>query len=111
MKVCCLPSMCCAKGVRCVCACVLLQPVVTVLRRTCLQLTAPKAGENVSLLVAVRVRPVLKSEQPKNRDAQPKKDILRVIDKRMVLVMDPEDPEDKDYLDQVQNRSKVGIEC
>lgn len=73
-----------------------------------MQLTAPKAGENVSLLVAVRVRPVLKSEQPKNKDAQPKKDILRVIDKRMVLVMDPEDPEEKDYLDQVQNRSKVG---
>ena len=60
--------------------------------------------------MAVRVRPVLKSEQPKTRDAQPKKDILRVIDKRMVLVMDPEDPEEKDYLDQVQNRSKVGIQ-
>lgn len=73
-----------------------------------LQLTAPKAGENVSLLVAVRVRPVLKSEQLKNKDAQTK-DILRVIDKRMVLVMDPEEPEEKDYLDQVQNRSKVGI--
>jgi hypothetical protein len=69
-----------------------------------LQLTAPKAGENVSLLVAVRVRPVLKSELAKGRDV---KDILRVIDGRMVLVMDPEDPEDKDYLDQVQNRSKV----
>jgi hypothetical protein len=73
-----------------------------------LQLSAPK-GENVSLLVAVRVRPVLRSEQSKSKDAQPKKDILRVIDKRMVLVMDPEDPEEKDYLDQVQNRSKVGI--
>jgi hypothetical protein len=67
------------------------------------QLSAPKPGENVSLLVAVRVRPILKFEVDKGRGT---KDILRVMDDRMVLVMDP-DPDDKDYLDQVSHRSKV----
>jgi hypothetical protein len=68
------------------------------------QLAAPSHGENVSLLVAVRVRPILQCE----RDKGPRggRDILRVMDDRVVLVMDP-DPNDKDYLDQVQNRSKA----
>ena len=70
---------------------------------TAVQLSAPKHGENVSLLVAVRVRPILQFEVDKGRGS---KDILRVMDDRVVLVMDP-DPDDKDYLDQVQNRSKV----
>ena len=68
-----------------------------------LQLSARDRGENVSLLVAVRVRPVLQFETEKGRGAR---DILRVMDDRIVLVLDP-DPDDKDYLDQVQNRSKV----
>jgi hypothetical protein len=67
------------------------------------QLSAPKQAQNVSLMVAVRVRPILKSEIDRGRGT---KDILRVMDDRIVLVMDP-DPDDKDYLDQVQNRSKV----
>lgn len=54
-------------------------------------------------MVAVRVRPILKSEIDRGKGT---KDILRVMDDRIVLVMDP-DPDDKDYLDQVQNRSKV----
>jgi hypothetical protein len=67
------------------------------------QLSAPKQAQNISLMVAVRVRPILKCEIDKGRGA---KDILRVMDDCIVLVMDP-DPDDKDYLDQVQNRSKV----
>lgn len=74
--------------------------------RVTLQLSAPKHGENVSLLVAVRVRPILQFEVDKGRGS---KDILRVMDDRVVLVMDP-DPDDKDYLDQVQNRSKVRMQ-
>lgn len=73
------------------------------LQRVNVQLAAPKQPENASLLVAVRVRPILQYEVDKGRGA---KDILRVMDDRMVVVMDP-DPDDKDYLDQVQNRSKV----
>eukprot|EP01023_Acetabularia_acetabulum_P049398 TRINITY_DN5272_c0_g3_i1.p1 TRINITY_DN5272_c0_g3~~TRINITY_DN5272_c0_g3_i1.p1 ORF type:complete len:807 (-),score=147.37 TRINITY_DN5272_c0_g3_i1:260-2680(-) len=54
-----------------------------------------------SLLVAVRVRPLLNSEIAKGG----KKDIIRVMDNgQMVLVLDPD--ESKDYLDQVQNRTK-----
>lgn len=40
-----------------------------------------------SLIVAVRVRPLLKSELAKAG----KKDILRVIDNRVVLVLDPDE--------------------
>eukprot|EP00878_Enallax_costatus_P035211 GHUV01039216.1.p1 GENE.GHUV01039216.1~~GHUV01039216.1.p1 ORF type:complete len:132 (+),score=39.53 GHUV01039216.1:428-823(+) len=52
-----------------------------------------------SLSVAVRVRPILKSEQAGN-----KRDIIRVIDGKIVVILDPD--EVKDYLDQVQNRTK-----
>lgn len=53
-----------------------------------------------SLSVAVRVRPMLKSEQAGSN----KRDIIRVIDDKIVVVLDPD--EIKDYLDQVQNRTK-----
>ncbi|GAX81643.1 hypothetical protein CEUSTIGMA_g9071.t1 [Chlamydomonas eustigma] len=53
-----------------------------------------------SLIVAVRVRPLLKSENGKSG----KRDIMRVMDGKVVLVLDPD--ESKDYLDQVQNRTK-----
>jgi len=53
-----------------------------------------------SLIVAVRVRPLLKTENGKGKG----KDIMRVMDKKVVLVLDPD--ESKDYLDQVQNRTK-----
>lgn len=41
-----------------------------------------------SLVVGVRVRPLLESELAKNE--QPK-DILRVLDQRMVVVLDPDE--------------------
>eukprot|EP00775_Hariotina_reticulata_P010422 gene10422-10580_t len=53
-----------------------------------------------SLSVALRVRPIIKAEQAKNN----KRDIIRVIDDKVVVVLDPD--EAKDYLDQVQNRTK-----
>jgi hypothetical protein len=66
------------------------------------QLAVPKLGKRASLLVAIRVRPILQFE----RDRTPgSTDILRVVDDRVVLVLDPE-PNDKDYLDVVQHRSK-----
>jgi kinesin family protein 18/19 len=46
------------------------------------------------------VRPILKAEQARNN----KRDIIRVIDDKVVVVLDPD--EAKDYLDQVQNRTK-----
>uniref|UniRef100_A0A7S3QX98 Kinesin-like protein KIN-8B n=1 Tax=Dunaliella tertiolecta TaxID=3047 RepID=A0A7S3QX98_DUNTE len=55
---------------------------------------------NTSLIVGVRVRPLLKSEQTKSN----RKDIIRVIDGKVVVVLDPD--ESKDYLDQVQHRTK-----
>lgn len=56
-----------------------------------------------SLSVAVRVRPILKSEQQASSSSN-KRDIIRVIDGKIVVVLDPD--EIKDYLDQVQNRTK-----
>lgn len=72
--------------------------------RPCMQQAVHKAGEAASLLVAVRVRPVLGFEVDRGRNV---KDIIRVMDDRMVLVMDPDSTNSKDYLDQVANRSKV----
>lgn len=64
-----------------------------------LQVVVP-AKAQASLSVAVRVRPILKAEQTGNN----KRDIIRVIDGKIVVVLDPD--EIKDYLDQVQNRTK-----
>jgi hypothetical protein len=41
-----------------------------------------------SLSVAVRVRPILKAELARNSN---KKDIIRVIDGKVVVVLDPDD--------------------
>jgi kinesin family protein 18/19 len=54
--------------------------------------------------VAVRVRPTLKSEQLAAGSSSSKRDIIRVMDGKIVVVLDPD--EAKDYLDQVQNRTK-----
>ena len=40
-----------------------------------------------SLIVAVRVRPLLKTENGKGKG----KDIMRVMDKKVVLVLDPDE--------------------
>ena len=63
---------------------------------------APGDGPNSSssLTVAVRTRPVLAEEQLRGV----RKDILRVIDERMVVVLDPDD--DKRYLDRRGGRTK-----
>eukprot|EP00798_Chlamydomonas_sp_ICE-L_P001068 gene1068-3926_t len=58
------------------------------------------ATSQSSLIVGVRVRPLLKTELAKGG----RKDIIRVIDGKVVVVLDPD--ETKDYLDQVQNRTK-----
>eukprot|EP00967_Tisochrysis_lutea_P011406 scaffold12881_cov22-Tisochrysis_lutea.AAC.1 len=42
---------------------------------------------NTSLIVGVRVRPLLKSEQTKSN----RKDIIRVIDGKVVVVLDPDE--------------------
>lgn len=64
-----------------------------------MQVVVPSKAQ-ASLSVAVRVRPILKSEQAGNN----KRDIIRVIDGKIVVILDPD--EVKDYLDQVQNRTK-----
>ena len=43
--------------------------------------------ETSSLIVAVRVRPILKMETARGN----KRDILRVMDERMVVVLDPDE--------------------
>ncbi|KAG1677565.1 hypothetical protein FOA52_014463 [Chlamydomonas sp. UWO 241] len=57
-----------------------------------------------SLIVAVRVRPLLKNEGSKANSKGKIEDIMRVIDGRVVVVLDPD--ESKEYLDVVQNRTK-----
>ncbi|KXZ53067.1 hypothetical protein GPECTOR_8g60 [Gonium pectorale] len=53
-----------------------------------------------TLTVAIRVRPLVRAEIARGG----RRDIIRVLDSRVVLVLDPDDT--KDYLDQVQNRTK-----
>lgn len=54
-------------------------------------------AQSPSLMVAVRVRPLLEGEQKK-------RDILRVLDSKLVTVLDPDTS--KDYLDQMSGRNK-----
>ena len=54
-----------------------------------------------SLIVGVRVRPLLECELAKN-DQQ--KDILRVLDQRMVVVLDPDESKARTYDTNVQRR-------
>lgn len=54
-----------------------------------------------SLIVAVRVRPLVKAELAR---AGKGRDIMRVMDGKVVIVLDPD--ESKEYLDVVQNRTK-----
>ncbi|KAJ7534867.1 hypothetical protein O6H91_12G007600 [Diphasiastrum complanatum] len=58
----------------------------------------PESKQATTLLVAVRCRPLTPREQARSRD------ILRVVDDKVVIVLDPD--VSKDYLDRVQNRSK-----
>ncbi|KAG2427248.1 hypothetical protein HXX76_012444 [Chlamydomonas incerta] len=58
------------------------------------------ASTAATLTVAVRARPLVRAEIAKGG----RRDIIRVLDGRVVLVLDPDDT--KDYLDQVQNRTK-----
>lgn len=58
----------------------------------------PESKQATTLQVAVRCRPLTAKEKLKSRD------ILRVIDDKVVVVLDPDT--NKDYLDRVQNRSK-----
>ncbi|KAG0625210.1 hypothetical protein M758_2G036500 [Ceratodon purpureus] len=58
----------------------------------------PESKQATTLQVAVRCRPLTAKEKLKSRD------ILRVIDDKVVVVLDPDTS--KDYLDRVQNRSK-----
>ncbi|KAG2429201.1 hypothetical protein HYH02_014133 [Chlamydomonas schloesseri] len=58
------------------------------------------ASTAATLTVAVRARPLVRAEIAKGG----RRDIIRVMDGRVVLVLDPDDS--KDYLDQVQNRTK-----
>jgi hypothetical protein len=68
------------------------------------QVLVPSSKAQASLSVAVRVRPTLKSEQAAAGSSSSKRDIIRVMDGKIVVVLDPD--EAKDYLDQVQNRTK-----
>jgi hypothetical protein len=69
------------------------------------QVLVPSSKAQASLSVAVRVRPTLKSEQAAaGSSSSSKRDIIRVMDGKIVVVLDPD--EAKDYLDQVQNRTK-----
>jgi hypothetical protein len=68
------------------------------------QVLVPSNKAQASLSVAVRVRPTLKSEQQAAGSSSSKRDIIRVMDGKIVVVLDPD--EAKDYLDQVQNRTK-----
>jgi hypothetical protein len=58
------------------------------------------APQQTSLMVVVRSRPVLVEEQLRGV----RKDILRVMDEKMVVVLDPD--EEKGYLDRAAHRSK-----
>lgn len=64
----------------------------------------PRVDQDVkstqTLMVAVRVRPLLNFECAKGQ----RKDILRVMDRKVVVVLDPD--ENKDVLDIMQNRTK-----
>lgn len=57
-------------------------------------------AQTTSLMVAVRCRPLLAEEHLRGV----RKDIIRVMDERMIVVLDPDD--EKNYLDQQQHRSK-----
>ncbi|KAL3678138.1 hypothetical protein R1sor_021094 [Riccia sorocarpa] len=59
---------------------------------------APESKQATTLLVAVRCRPITAKEKDKSRD------ILRVVDDKVVVVLDPDT--NKEYLDRVQGRSK-----
>ncbi|BBN02137.1 kinesin family member 19 [Marchantia polymorpha subsp. ruderalis] len=59
---------------------------------------APESKQATTLLVAVRCRPITHREKDKSRD------ILRVVDDKVVVVLDPDTQ--KEYLDRVQGRSK-----
>lgn len=48
---------------------------------------------NTSLIVGVRVRPLLKTEQTKSN----RKDIIRVIDGKIVVVLDPDESKVKGW--------------
>mmetsp|Transcript_11268 Transcript_11268/g.28907 ORF Transcript_11268/g.28907 Transcript_11268/m.28907 type:complete len:941 (+) Transcript_11268:278-3100(+) len=61
-----------------------------------------KPGAETSLHVAIRIRPIL-SKGVKAAEAG-MKDIIRVMNDKVVIVLDPD--EQKDYLDQVQGRTK-----
>ncbi|KAF8073085.1 KIN8B [Scenedesmus sp. PABB004] len=58
------------------------------------------AGAPSSLSVAVRVRPILRGEAAPP-GAAPRRDIVRVLDGKLVVVLDP-DADAKDYLDQAR---------
>eukprot|EP01018_Ginkgo_biloba_P002785 Gb_10693 [translate_table: standard] len=58
----------------------------------------PESKQPTTLLVAVKCRPLTAKEESKCRD------ILRVSDDKVVVVLDPD--VSKEYLDRVQNRSK-----
>ncbi|CAK9863173.1 unnamed protein product [Sphagnum jensenii] len=58
----------------------------------------PESKEATTLQVAVRCRPLTAKEKLKSRD------ILRVVDDKVVVVLDPD--VSKEYLDRVQGRSK-----
>jgi hypothetical protein len=61
-----------------------------------------QSGQQTSLMVAVRSRPMLVEEQLRGI----RKDILRVMDEKMVVVLDPDEEEGKGYLDRQAHRSK-----
>ena len=63
-----------------------------------------------SLSVAVRVRPILKAELAKNSN---KKDIIRVIDGKVVVVLDPDDTKvgAVEYVHSVLNGVSLGSIC
>ncbi|KAK9284337.1 hypothetical protein L1049_023508 [Liquidambar formosana] len=62
---------------------------------------APATKKTTTLTVAVKCRPLTKRERGR--------DIVRVIDNKEVLVLDPD--LSKDYLDRIQNRTKEKTYC
>lgn len=66
-------------------------------------LEMPPKKQTASLMVAVRVRPRSKIEKARAKD-ETAGNIVRVVDGKVVIVMDPD--ASKAYLDVVQNRSK-----
>jgi kinesin family protein 18/19 len=58
----------------------------------------PESKEATTLQVAVRCRPLTAKEKLRSRD------ILRVVDDKVVVVLDPD--VSKEYLDRVQGQSK-----